>query len=343
MRRGEVVFLAGLVAGGAWAIARRLGGTRIGGKVAVVTGGSRGLGLVLARELGRRGMRVVICARDEEELERARAGLAASGVDATALPCDVTDDEGMAGLIADVEENIGPVDVLVNNAGIIQVGPAETMSLDDYRRAMDVMFWGALNAAEAVLPRMRARRRGTVVNVTSIGAAVGIPHLAAYDAAKFALRGWSEAMGAEMARHGITVVTVVPGLMRTGSFGHALVKGRRYAEASVFSLLASLPLLTVSAERAARRIVRAIEHGERFVVIGAPAKILRLAHGIFPGGVVRALGVVNRLLPPPEEGARESMPLPGEIFRRGLARSILTALGDRAAKKYNEEPEPESA
>ena len=343
MRRSKLLFVFGIAAGGAWAIARRLGRVELRGKVAIVTGGSRGLGLVLARELGRRGMRVVVCARDEEELERARASLAAEGIDATALPVDVTDTDGMAGMVADVEENIGPVDLLVNNAGIIQVGPSEAMNLDDYRRAMDVMFWGALNGAEAVLPRMRARRRGTIVNVTSIGAAVGIPHLAPYDAAKFALRGWSEALGAEQARHGIAIVTVVPGLMRTGSFGHALVKGKRYAEASLFSLMASLPLLTTSAERAAHRIVRAVEHGERFVVVGAPAKLLRIVHSLAPGGVVRVLGVLNRLLPPPDEGARDTMPLPGEIFRRGFARSILTALGDRAAKKYNEEPEPESA
>jgi hypothetical protein len=99
-------------------------------------------------------------------------------------------------------------------------------------------------------------------------------------------------------------------------------------------------LLTASAERAARRIVRAIENDERFVVIGVPAKVLRLAHGLFPGTVVRGLGAVNRLLPPAEPGEREAIPLPGELFRRGLARSILTALGDRAARRYNEEPEP---
>jgi short-subunit dehydrogenase len=337
------IFAAGVAVGGVYGLARRFMRLELAGRVAIVTGGSRGLGLVLARELGLRGMRVVICARDEEELERARASLVAAGIDATALPCDVTDEEGVAGLVADVEENLGPVDLLVNNAGIIQVGPVEAMRPEDYRRAMDVMFWGALNFGEAVLPRMRERRRGTVVNVTSIGAAVGVPHLAPYDTAKFALRGWSEALGAESARHGIAVVTVVPGLMRTGSFGHALVKGRRYAEASLFSLMASLPLLTVSAERAARRIVRAVEHGERFVVIGVPAKLLRLAHALMPGAVVRGLGSLNKLLPPPDVGSRDEMALPGELFRRGLARSILTALGDRAAKKYNEEPEPESA
>jgi short-subunit dehydrogenase len=343
VRARHVWFVAGVATGGAYALYRQLGRVRLDGKVAFVTGGSRGLGLLLAHALGARRMRVVICARDEEELERARSSLVAAGVDATALPCDVTDEDGIAGLVADVEENLGPIDLLVNNAGIIQVGPAESMRPEDYRRAMDVMFWGALNTAEAVLPRMRARRRGTVVNITSIGAAVGIPHLAPYDAAKFALRGWSEALSAEMSRYGVTVITIVPGLMRTGSFGHALVKGRRYAEASLFSLAASLPIITTSAERAARRIVRAIELGERFVVIGAPAKALRLAHALFPGTVVRGLGFLNRLLPPPEEGERDAMPLPGEIFRRGLARSILTALGDRAAKKYNEEPEPESA
>ena len=333
----------GLAAGGAWALARRLQRVRLAGKVALVTGGSRGLGLVLARELGLRGMRVVLVARDEEELERARASLEAERIDATALPCDVTDEEGIATLVADVEENVGPIELLVNNAGIIQVGPAEAMRLDDYRRAMDVMFWGALNTADAVLPRMRARRRGTVVNVTSIGAAVGVPHLAPYDAAKFALRGWSEALGAEEARNGVSVLTIVPGLMRTGSFGHALVKGQRYAEASLFSLSASLPLLTVSAEHAARRIVRAVENGERHVVIGVPAKLLRLGHALFPGAIVRGMGLLNRLLPRPDAGARDEMALPGEIFRRGLARSMLTALGDRAARMYNEEPRSEPA
>jgi short-subunit dehydrogenase len=190
---------------------------------------------------------------------------------------------------------------------------------------------------------MRDRRRGTIVNVTSIGAAVGVPHLAPYDAAKFALRGWSEALGAEASRDGVRVVTIVPGLMRTGSFGHALVKGRREVEASLFALAASLPLLTVSAEHAARRIVLAVERRERFVVIGVPAKLLRLAHALLPGTVVGALGLVNRFLPRADRSSRESIALPGELFRRGLARSVLTALGDRAAHDYNEEPEPESA
>jgi len=244
----------------------------------------------------------------------------------------------MRTLVAEVEENIGPIDVLVNNAGIIQVGPAEAMTLEDYRRAMDTMLWGAVYATDAVLPAMRARRRGVVVNVTSIGAAVAMPHLAPYTTAKFALRGYSEAMSAEAAKFGITVTTVVPGLMRTGSFGHALVKGKRYAEASMFSLAASLPLLTLSAEAAARRIVQAIEGGERWVIIGGPARVLRLLHALFPEVLVAVLGAANRLLPGGEGEPQAGIALPAELYRRGLARSILTALGERAARRFNEEP-----
>ena len=339
LRRQTALPLALLAAGAALLLARRRHRIALAGKVALITGGSRGLGLLIARELGRRGVRPVLCARDEQELERARASLAEDGVVAITLPVDVTDEDGVRTLVADVEENIGPIDVLVNNAGIIQVGPAEAMTVEDYRRAMDTMFWGAVYGTDAVLPSMRARRRGVVVNVTSIGAAVAMPHLAPYSAAKFALRGYSEAMSAESAKHGITVITVVPGLMRTGSFGHALVRGKRYAEASLFSLAASLPLLTVSAESAARRSVHAIERGERFVLIGMPARLLRLVHALFPGALTALLGALNGLLPGGEgDEPQAGIALPAELYRRGLARSILTTLGERAARRFNEEP-----
>ena len=101
-----------------------------------------------------------------------------------------------------------------------------------------------------------------------------------------------------------------------------------------------LPLVTVSASWAARRIVRAVERGERFLVLGVPAKLLRLVHALFPGPLVGMLGQLNRLLPstPLDEQGDDRMPLPAELFRRGLARSILTALGERAAHQNNEDP-----
>ena len=336
--------------GAAVTLARNLGHDvqRIGGDRAAILDALEEMG---AKRVLRGGkdvdLRLTVAKKAEEASAGGESGEPAAsegklGLSVQDLTPDLAKQLGLenveGALVADVEENLGPIDLLVNNAGIIQVGPSEAVTLEDYRHALDVMFYGPLHAAEAVLPGMRARRRGTVVNVTSIGAGVGIPHLAPYTAAKFAARGWSETMGAEAARYGVHVITVMPGLMRTGSFGRALVKGKRHVEASLFALIASLPLLTVSAERAARRIVRAAELGERFVVIGAPARLLRLAHALAPGLVVRTFGVVNRLLPAASPQAKEGMALPAELYRRGLARSILMALGERAARRYNEEP-----
>jgi short-subunit dehydrogenase len=320
------------------AAAARLRRQRLGGKVALVTGGSRGFGYILARVLGRKGMRVVIVARDEAELERARQALADAGVEILALPCDVSDAGSVQRVVAEVTERLGDIDVLVNNAGIIQVGPAEAMRLDDYRHAMDTMFWGAVHASEAVLPQMRARRSGTIVDITSIGAAVAVPHLAPYSAAKFAHRGYSEALNVEARRDGVRVITVLPWLMRTGSVGHALVKGSREVEASAFAVAGSAPLVTRSAERNARRVVQAIERGERFVVLGVQAKLFRLMHDLFPATTLSLLGLVNRLMPVPAEASPGQEALPAQRYRRGIARSILTALGDRAARRYNEQP-----
>src|SRR5262249_29078614 len=144
----------------------------------------------------------------------------------------------------------------VNNAGIIQVGPMETMTLADYQEAMRVHYWGPLYTALAVLPQMKQRRAGRIVNITSIGGKVAVPHLLPYVGSKFALVGLSEGLRAELMKDGILVTTVVPGLMRTGSPRNAFFKGQNEAEYAWFKIGDSIPVLTTSAERAARRIVR---------------------------------------------------------------------------------------
>ncbi|MBW3624789.1 MAG: SDR family oxidoreductase, partial [Armatimonadetes bacterium] len=150
------------------------------GKVALITGGSRGLGLVMARMLAREGARLVLCARDEEELAQAREELAASGTEVLAHPCDVGSREQVEALVGAARERFGPVDVLINNAGMIQVGPMELMTEADYEQAMRVHFWGPLYTTLAVLPDMRERRAGRIVNVSSIGGKVAVPHLLPY-------------------------------------------------------------------------------------------------------------------------------------------------------------------
>src|SRR5690606_38187036 len=128
--------------------------------------------------------RLVICARDEVELARARADLRTRGAEVLAVPCDVGDREQVQHLIAAAYERYGRVDILVNNAGVIQVAPLEDQTLGDFERAMATMYWGMVYPTLAVLPLMRARGQGRIVNITSIGGKVSVPHLLPYSSAK---------------------------------------------------------------------------------------------------------------------------------------------------------------
>ena len=176
------------------------------GRTVLITGGSRGLGLALAREMAGRGARLAICGRDPESLERARASLARAGAEVIAVPCDVTDRNSVEALVEEVHRSLGPIDVLINNAGVIEVGPAETMAVADYEEAMGTNFWGMLYPTLAVLPEMRQRKAGRIVNITSIGGKLGIPHLLPYSASKFAAVGFSQGLRTEVAGDGIPVV-----------------------------------------------------------------------------------------------------------------------------------------
>lgn len=306
------------------------------GKVVAVTGGSRGLGLVLARELVTRGAKVAICARDAAELERARMELAtmdgASPV--YAATCDVTERDDILRFIAEVRDELGPIDVLVNNAGVIQVGPRELMSIDDYERALRTHFWAPYHAMQAVLPDMRARKAGRIVNICSIGGKVAVPHLAPYTASKFALYGLSTGARVELAKDGVFVTTVCPGLMRTGSPRHAMVKGQQQAEYAWFEVMDSLPLTSMSAERAAVKIVRACEHGDAEVTLSLPAKLAAKVHALAPNLVQDLLGVVDRMLPAAEGGSRVAVE--GKDVDSSLTPSVLTGLSDAAARRNNE-------
>src|SRR5579883_76094 len=260
------------------------------GKAVVVAGGSRGLGLVLARELARRGAVLTLLARDLGELERARADLLARGAEAvTIIACDVTDQTSVRAAVDGALAVNGRVDILFNCAGDIEVGPLESMRKSDFERAMSTNFWGAVHLAEAVVPSMRAQGGGRIVNVSSIGGVLAVPHLLPYVASKFALTGLSLGMRAELAKDRIVVTTVCPGLMRTGSPPRALFKGDRAAEYAWFAACDSLPLLSMSAEGAARRIVRAAGRGRAMVLLGAPAKIAARAQVLFPGLVAAAM------------------------------------------------------
>jgi short-subunit dehydrogenase len=300
----------------------------------LITGGSRGFGLHLARVYAQRGARVALCARDADDLARAKQDLERLGKPVLALPCDVRQAGAARELVAAVKQHFGVLDSVVHNAGVIQVGPALHMTRADYEDALAVHLFGALHVVEAALPDMLARRRGRIVNVASIAGLVPFPHLLPYGASKSALVGWSEGLRTELAGSGVTVTTVCPALMRTGSPRRALFKGRHRREYAWFSIADSLPGLSIGAERAARRVVRAAERGQARVVVPAAARLAVALHAVSPGSTLAALAGFGRLLPEP--GGVGSRSVRGAASTSAWSPSILTVLDERAARRSNQ-------
>jgi NAD(P)-dependent dehydrogenase (short-subunit alcohol dehydrogenase family) len=331
----KLAAVAGAYAGyrGVRALSQRID---FAGRVVVITGGSRGLGLVLARQLADEGALLAICARHADQLDRAAAELRGRGAVVLAEACDVTDSEQLERFLGSVRREFGPVDVLINNAGVIQVGPLETMTHEDYANSLAVHAWAPLRAMEAVLPDMRVRG-GRIVNIASLGGRVAVPHLAAYCVGKFALVGLSRAYAAELGGQGVYVTTVCPGLMRTGSHHHALFKGRHRAEYTWFSLGASSPAPAMSAERAAAQILRACRYGRTHVTLSLAGRLAEAIEGVAPNLTADLAAAAARLLPAAE--GRDSI---GTAMREGRdsasrwSPTAATLLGERAAVRNNE-------
>lgn len=325
-----------VVAAGVYAAARgvfRLWRERrysLTGRVVLITGGSRGLGLLLAREYARRGARLVLCGRDAASLQRACSELRSSGADVLGVPCDVRDEGEVFAMVARAMERFGRLDVVVNDAGRIEVGPLDAMTVSDFRDAMATNFWGAFNVINATLGHLPPGA-GRIVNISSIGGLLSVPHLLPYSASKFALTGFSLGLRMELARKGIGVVTVCPGLMRTGSPINATFKGDAAAEYAWFSVADALPLVSIGGPRAARAIVSASRRGDVLLVLGLPAQLAALAQALLPGVVVRASALITRWLP---QGTSTRAHHGTSIEHRPAA--WLTALSDRAAAENNE-------
>ncbi len=280
-------------------------------RVVLITGGSKGLGMIMARDFGREGARIAIVARRADELQRAEAWLKAEGVEQVfSLTCDVAEQQQVQLMVDRVLAHYGTIDVLVNNAGTIAVAPLESLGVEDFREAHNVMFWGQLYPTLAVLPLFQQKRRGHVVNITSVGGMVSLPHLLPYSAAKFAAVGLSQGMHAELHRYGIKVTTIVPGLMRTGSHINGQFKGAR--EYAWFLSLSNLPGLSVAAEKASQQIIAAVRAGKALEIIGVPAKLGARIYTLFPNFSSGALSLVNRLLPAPSHATRA---LSGRMLR----------------------------
>ena len=332
---GALYAIAGIGAGLAARALRTQEPFSFKGRSVVITGGSRGLGLVIARELADEGARLTLLARDSAELERAAQDIATYGAEVQTLACDVRDRHDVERAIQRVVETCGRIDVLINNAGVIQTGPVEHMQVEDFEDAMAVHLWGPLYAMLAAVPHMRRQGGGRIVNISSIGGLIAVPHLLPYSTSKFALVGLSDGMRAELAKDSIRVTTVCPGLMRTGSHVNALFKGRHRGEFTWFAIMDSLPISSIDPRRAARQIVEACRRGAPRLVITVQAHALVLASTLLPGVTARALMLFNRLLPRPTTEQGNQLKTGWESQSR-WAPSLLTRLSDHETRENNE-------
>ncbi|MBV9886753.1 MAG: SDR family oxidoreductase [Acidobacteria bacterium] len=296
-RAAAVVGGVAAVAAAAKAYLRATRWISLRNRVVLIAGGSRGLGLILAREFARAGARVAMCARSERELEHVREEFADNGWPLVTTLCDVGVRADVGRAVETVREQLGDIEILVNNAGTMLVGPAENQEQEAFEDAMQTNFWGPYYLTNAVLGSMKANRFGRVVNITSIGGKVAFPHLLPYSASKFALVGYSEGLRVELAKHRVFVTTVCPGLMRTGSPRNAFFTGQTEKEYAWFTISDSLPGASISARSAARKVINACIHGDAEIHLGISAKLGAMVQGCAPGATAELLSLVDQMLP----------------------------------------------
>lgn len=336
LRNGNTTLLALLVATGIiiFKVTRRKNNYSFNNKVVLITGGSRGLGLVLSRKLASEGANLAICARNMADLEGAKKELERYPVKVEIFTCDISEKAQVEQMVDFVTKSFGNIDVLINNAGTIQVGPSQLLTTEDYQDAHKSIFWGTVNTTLAVLPKMRKKGNGRIINISSIGGKLPIPHLLPYSTAKFAVTAFSEGLRSEVKQDGITITTVIPGLMRTGSHRNALVKGQHEKEYSLFTIMNALPFFSVSAESAAGKILYASRNGKALLTFPLYVKLAIRFYNVFPGFVAKMLRISNDLLPT-YIGAG-NMVKKGYESQTTVTKSVLAELSNKASLKNNE-------
>jgi NADP-dependent 3-hydroxy acid dehydrogenase YdfG len=268
------------------------------GKVAVVTGAGSGIGQALAVELGRSGAKVAISDVDLEGLAQTEERLKAIGTPVKADRLNVTEREAFLAYADAVNDHFGKVNQIYNNAGIAFTGDIEVSQFKDIERVMDVDYWGVVNGTKAFLPYLIASGDGHVINVSSVLGLFAVPGQAAYNSAKFAVRGFTEALRQEMvlAGHPVGVTTVHPGGIKT-----AIARNATAAEGLDAAELASVfdkRMANTSPQRAARIILEAVRKNKARVLVGPDAKALDLMVRLTGSGYQGLfLPVMRRLLP----------------------------------------------
>lgn len=352
--RKELALLSGLISGGLLLAGHKNKATALGilsaglyllpapkyslaDRTAIITGGSRGLGLALAEALLNEGASVALIARDPVELQRAEAFLQEFPANRIlTISCDITQPELLERAVQQVENTFGKIDILVNNAGTISVGPFESMEQRDFEALLHLQIHAVVNAVQFVLPAFFHSGEGRIVNICSIGGKVPVPHMAPYCASKFALSGLSESIGSELAQHNIKVTTVYPGLMRTGSPIQAVFKGSHEKEYAWFSTGDVTPVISVSAEYAARKILAGLKNGDSQVMFPLVSRLGSYTFTLFPELYAFVMRQANRFFPKGQSLERKT----GAQSRNWLDRQIwywpFQGTTRRAEKRFNQ-------
>lgn len=310
------------------------------GKSVLITGGSRGLGLAMALEFAREGAKVAVIARDRDELLRAKSKVEALVPNShlRAYTCDVTDPREFAEAIKLVALDQGGLDVLVNNAGAITVGPFESMDNEDFKAQMELHFMAPVRACRLALPYLRERPGARIVNISSMGGKVAVPHMLPYDASKFALAGFSQGLMAELAEEGISVTTVYPAVMRTGSPIQAVFKGDHHKEFAWFASADVLPGFSLAADSAARKIVQAARDRQAELVPSLPGKARNVLAALLPETFASIMGVLAALMPKGNSRQHFTGADSRKVFDRSPLFWPLRVRSRQMEKKWNQQP-----
>jgi NAD(P)-dependent dehydrogenase (short-subunit alcohol dehydrogenase family) len=253
------------------------------GKVAAITGAGSGIGRALALKLAERGAVLAIADINADSLEQTREMLVAEGAACSSHVVDVADRDAVEAFAADVTREHGAVHLVINNAGVTVVDQAERISYEDFNWVMNINFWGAVYGTKAFLPYLRKVDEAHIVNVSSLFGLVAIPLQSAYNASKFALRGFTEALKMELAGSSIGVSCVHPGGIKTRIGKHSRVREESLT-VSKEELLADFDRFAMtSPERAAAIIIRGIERKRRRIMIGPDASLFDWIGRLFPG------------------------------------------------------------
>lgn len=187
----------------------------IAGKVALVTGASRGIGFAIARRLGRMGARVSICGRDQAKLEQAASSLRGEGIETLAIQADFARAAQISAMIQKTQQALGPIDILVNNAGTGVFGPFHQFDVDDWNRVLDTNLKSVFLASRAVAPEMIRRQTGHIINISSLAGKNTFANGAIYCASKWGLMGLTGSMAEDLRAYGIRVSAICPGSVAT--------------------------------------------------------------------------------------------------------------------------------